>query len=152
MSALDDPATLAACASGAYGLASACGVPADALEAARSLASWAASCGRLDRAQVLLEGCVALDPSDAWSWRALASLALRRGDAAGAHRAAAQAAQIARARGERDAEAALLLARALVALGHAADARPWLDVAIAAGDGALRRAAGALRHRLSGSR
>ncbi len=127
--AAPSPATLVACARGEQSLAAALAVPDEALAALRSMAARVAAAGRDDVATRLLEGCVALSPTDAWSWRALARCALRRGDVAAAHRAASQAVSLAQLRGRADAESCLLLSYALVAAGHTAEAGPWLDAA-----------------------
>ncbi|MEO0323901.1 MAG: tetratricopeptide repeat protein, partial [Myxococcota bacterium] len=51
------------------------GVAPEALEAARWLGWRALRRGRHATAERLLRGCAALDPHDAWTWRALATLA-----------------------------------------------------------------------------
>lgn len=105
------------------------GVPDDALEAARWLASQAASAGKLELAQRVLDGLVVLDPRNVPAAVLRAEVALRRGDAATAHEAAGRALQIA----PRDPAALLAYGRALLALGETADAQRWLGAAAAAG-------------------
>jgi hypothetical protein len=77
---------------------------------------------------------------------------LRRGDPAVALDAATRATQIARAHNHTDPEAALLLARALLASTRAAEATPWLASAAAdpTATPATRRTAHALGRRLRG--
>lgn len=123
---LADPRALAACVRGEMSLATACDVSAAALAAARSLAATCAEHGRDDLARAILEGCTALDEHDAWTWRSLARITLRLGDAAAAHGAAVRAAELARARGVVDADAILIVARASLCAGRREDARAWL--------------------------
>ncbi len=73
-------------------LASRLGVGEGSLRAARWLAWRALRAGKLRRAADIAAGCVALSPSDAWSWRLLAEIRLRERRAAEAWRAADQAA------------------------------------------------------------
>ena len=60
------------------------GVAPEALEAARWLAWRALRRGRFELAGTLLRGCAALDPHDAWTWRALAARGMRTRDVDGA--------------------------------------------------------------------
>jgi len=144
---------LGAAARGNMTLAAALAVPAEALAAARAMASLLAQHGREDAARVVLEGIVALDEHDAWSWRALATLALRRRDIGPAVEAATHAVQVARARGATDPEAALLLGRALLAAGRAPEAGTWLASAAADPHAppAVRRTARAIGRRMRGT-
>lgn len=105
------------------------GVPDDALEAARWIAWQAASAGRLELAQRVLDGLAVVDPRNASTAVLRAEVALRRGDAPKAHEAAGRALQIA----PRDPAALLAYGRALLALGEVADAQRWLGSAAAAG-------------------
>ncbi len=68
------------------------GVGAESLRAARWLAWRALRAGKLERAADIAAGCVALSPSDAWSWRLLAEVRLRQRRAGEAWQAADRAA------------------------------------------------------------
>jgi hypothetical protein len=117
-------------------------LPDDALEAARWLARRAERRGRLDLAQRILLGCVHARPDATAAARDLARVALANGDPATAQHAAGLALQ----HDARHPHAALLYARALIALGAHQDARGWL--AIAARDPALADVARAVQARL----
>jgi thioredoxin-like negative regulator of GroEL len=145
------PSMLAACARGEVSVAAAMGVSAEVLQGARSLAWLVAEAGRADLARTILEGCVALDEGDAWSYRTLSALALRMGDVDSAWRNASRAAALANARGDFDAEAALLVARSMIAAGRTEEARPWLSAACQhAAPQKTRATALALQGRLGG--
>ena len=137
------PPALAACVRGEITLADACGVDRASLAAARTLAYLCSKQGREDLARTILEGCVALDDRDPETFRALAALSLRLGDAARARVAAERALGI-----EREPEAGLLFARSLVALGAWTDARAWLQYVVAEGKDTTARTASALLRRL----
>lgn len=117
-------------------------LPDDALEAARWLARRAERRGRLDLAQRILLGCLHARPDSSAAARDLARVALANGDPATAQHAAGVALQ----HDARHPHAALLYARALVALGAFEDARGWL--AISARDPSLADVARAVQARL----
>jgi predicted Zn-dependent protease len=114
-------------------LARVLGIPGEAIDAARALARMLAAHGEVERAQRMLEGCLALDPGDLESALALADLALDRGDAAIALHAAERAVRT--AGGEsRSPAAGLRFARALLLAGRGDEARACLARLAAAGE------------------
>lgn len=98
--------------------------------ALRALALTCMSGGRLDTAQVLLDGLTALDPHDIWSARHSAEVACARGDGARAL-AAAEAWMLA---APRDSAATRTSARALFLLARLDEGRARMKHAARLGD------------------
>ncbi|MCS6796965.1 MAG: hypothetical protein NZ898_00260 [Myxococcota bacterium] len=105
--------------------------------ALRAVGCWLLEVGDASRAMRVLAGLVALDASDTEAARALAQAALRCGQWERAARVAAHCAQLARAAGRLDAEAHVLVARALLGAGRRAEALGWLRAALDPGAGVL---------------
>lgn len=97
----------------------------DLVSAARWLSWQTMRAGRLDLAQVLIDGVCASDPSDVWAARMRAEVALARGDGMAAHEAAGAWLREA----PEDGDAMFAYARALLSLGEKASALRWLRAA-----------------------
>ncbi|MFK7999814.1 MAG: tetratricopeptide repeat protein [Polyangiales bacterium] len=96
----------------------------------RALALTSVRGGRLDTAQVLLDGLTALDPHDVWSARHAAEVACARGDGPRALVAAEAWMHVA----PRDAAATRTSARALFLLGRFEEGRARMKHAARLGD------------------
>lgn len=97
----------------------------DVVAAARWLSWQTMRAGRLDLAQVLIDGVCAVDPSDVWAARMRAEVALARGDGLAAHEAAGAWLREA----PEDGDAMFAYARALLSLDENASATRWLSAA-----------------------
>lgn len=97
----------------------------DLVSAARWLSWQTMRAGRLDLAQVLIDGVCAADPSDVWAARMRAEVALARGDGQAAHEAAGAWLREAPEEGD----AMFAYARALLCVGERASATRWLQAA-----------------------